>query len=237
MVFNQKEIEDKETTAPPYISYSTFTTLLDWLREMPVIPSQIDRSLWKHKFAGSTGTQLMTGLRFLRLLDDNKPQPRLDELAHADREGRNGLMRQVLRDAYGAELVDQLASKTPKMMDEGLRALGTTDATHRKAVSFFVNAARSNNVVVPPSIGRRARLRTGNQQNQKPGGKRNVGQPDGESGIGNQFALHPAVIALLRDLEGLASKWTEPERDRWLQTFQANLDYAYPPADEGEEAS
>ena len=66
---NQKDTQN----APPYISFMTMRTFLDWLGEMPVTPSQIDRSLWIRKFNGSTGPQLLSGLRFLGLLDENKP--------------------------------------------------------------------------------------------------------------------------------------------------------------------
>ena len=122
-----------QETLPPYISFSTLTTLLDWVREMPVTPSQIDRSLWEPKFAGSVGGQLMVGLRFLFLLDGNNPTQRLDELARADNEGRKQLLAQRLLDSYGDELIKGLRTDTPKMFDDKLRALGTTDATHRKA--------------------------------------------------------------------------------------------------------
>ncbi len=150
----------QDSLVPPYISYATFVTCLDWLKEMPVIPSQLDRSLWAGKFAGSTGSQLMSGLKFLRLLDSkNTPLPRLAELAQAGANDRKALMREILKESYGADLVDNLATKTPKMVDEALEYLGTTDGTHRKAVSFFVNGAKVNDLQVPSAIAKKARVK------------------------------------------------------------------------------
>ena len=44
---------------PIYVSYLTFANFLDWLKEMPVIPSRIDRSLWGSKFSGTNRAKLM----------------------------------------------------------------------------------------------------------------------------------------------------------------------------------
>ena len=81
---------------PIYVSYLTFGSFLDWLKEMKVVPSQIDRSLWSIKFSGSNGAHLMSGLRFLGLLDDESPTTGLEPLAMADDATRMDLLRAVL---------------------------------------------------------------------------------------------------------------------------------------------
>lgn len=172
-----KKEDEKDRVSPPYVSYPTFVTFLDWLKEMPVMPSQLDRSLWAQKFAGSTGSQLMSGLKFLGLLGaNNAPTGRLAELAHATNTDRKALMKGTLQETYGPELVDQLASKTPRMLDEQLRALGTTESTHRKAVSFFVNAAKSNDVAVPPAIAKKARIKISRPKGQRQGSSGSKGE-------------------------------------------------------------
>ena len=55
--------------SPPYVSYRSFLTLLEELQRG--VPAVIDRSYWGDKFSGSTGTQLMSALRFLNLVDAN----------------------------------------------------------------------------------------------------------------------------------------------------------------------
>ncbi len=65
----------------------------------------------------------------------------------------------MLRRAYGAEFCDNLATMTPKMVDDRLRELGTTDATHRKALSFFVNTAKEAELSMSSAVAKRARKR------------------------------------------------------------------------------
>lgn len=153
--------ETKAKDSPTYISYTTFITFLDWVKEMKVTPSQLDRTLWGPKFAGSTGVQLMSGLRFLGLTtgSDNNPTPALDKLARADKEGRDAQMRELLKQAYGADFVDSLPAATPMIVNERLEALGATTSTHRKAVSFFVNAAKTCGIHVPTAISKKSRIK------------------------------------------------------------------------------
>lgn len=145
--------------APIYASWVTFNTFVDWVAGMQVIPHQIDRSLWQGKFNGAVGAQLMPGLRFLKLLDRERTTDRLEPLARADAEGRKKLVRDLMSEAYGAELVDNLPRMTPSMLSDALRALGTTPSTHRKAEAFFVNAAKALDLGVPANIAKKARNR------------------------------------------------------------------------------
>ncbi len=62
------------------------------------IPARIDRSYWGETLSGSTGTQLMAALRFLRLIDTNsRPTPLLKQLVAARAEQRSELFREALR--------------------------------------------------------------------------------------------------------------------------------------------
>jgi hypothetical protein len=156
--------DSSQTLAPPYVSFATLVTFLDWVKDMKVVPSQFDRSLWGGKFAGSTGGQLMTGLRFLKLLHGDAqapaPMPDLEMLARASAADRKPLVKQLLANAYGADMVDKLPTMTPKMFDDAMRALGTTESTHQKAVSFFVTAAKFAEVDMQPGVSKRARAKS-----------------------------------------------------------------------------
>ena len=232
MATNGVPPEEKEKTdgAPPYISQSTFITFLDWIKGIPITPTEIDRSLWESKFAGSTGTQLMQGLRFLKLLDGKRPTPRLDELARADNEQRKGLIEQVLRDAYGNNVIEALRVDTPRMFDQRLTELGATSATHRKAASFLINIAKIAGLEIQPAISKRARIRrgagTGKRSKASPVDSQNP-EPAGEPEA-KVFELHPSLQALLEDLERIGPSWHEVDKGRWLETFQVVLNYSYP---------
>ena len=54
---------------PPYVSFKTFQTFLEFLSEG--MPNRIDRSVWLNKFSGSNGTQIMTAIKFFEVIDIN----------------------------------------------------------------------------------------------------------------------------------------------------------------------
>lgn len=156
---------EKTPKIPPYASFVSFENLVEWLGSMDVMPAQLDRSLWQSKFSGATGSALISAARFLDLIENERPTPMLIELVQADKEARGPLIEKILRSAYGNEIVDQAATMTPRMFDEHLRGLGTTEATHRKAASFLTNALKAADVSVQPAIAKRAR-------NRRPGSSR-----------------------------------------------------------------
>ncbi len=83
---------------PPYVSYRTFRNFVDGLQLG--IPSVIDRSYWGERFSGSNGTQLVTALRFLGLIDSNgTPLTRLTQLVSARGNQRSEVLNQI---GYGA---------------------------------------------------------------------------------------------------------------------------------------
>jgi len=163
---------------PPYTSFISFESMLDWLASMDMMPAQIDRSLWSSKFSGATGSSLVSASRFLGLLENEQPTDLLEELVRADKESRPTTLKKVLRAAYGNEIVDQASTMTPKMFDEQLRAIGTTEATHRKAASFLTNALKAAGVPVQPAIAKRAR-------NRRPSANRRAAKQSGASDIKN----------------------------------------------------
>ena len=65
----------------------------------------------------------------------------------------------MLRGAYGDDLVDNLGDKTLDAVEDALRALGTTDATHRRALPFFINAAKAAGIGMQADVSKRARKR------------------------------------------------------------------------------
>ena len=67
-----EKLQYQHSQSPPYVSFNTFKTLLDWLK-VEGVPLRLDRSFWHDKFSGSTGSQLMASLRFLGLLQANDP--------------------------------------------------------------------------------------------------------------------------------------------------------------------
>lgn len=230
--------------APIYVSYLTFTNLLDWLRDLGTLPSQFDRSFWGHKFSGSGGAQLMSGLRFLGLLDGDMPTQRLEQLALASNEERRELLKKLLDDAYGHDFISALPKSTPKLVNERLQALGTTDATHAKARSFFVNAAKAVGLPMQPQVAKQARNRptlarkSGTRRTAEPEKVTSPVRDQRSSGAvetqpeGLFSDLNPTLRTLIVDLPLITPTWTRAKREAWKATFLQVLDYAYPPIDD-----
>ena len=84
---------------PPYVSYRTFRNFIDELQMG--IPARIDRSYWGERYSGSTGTQLMTALRFLGLINGGGvPTTRLRQLVSAAGAQRPEVLKQIARTAF-----------------------------------------------------------------------------------------------------------------------------------------
>ncbi len=146
-------------TAPPYVSYSTFRTLLEWLRAEGV-PLQFDRSFWRSKFSGSNGTQLVAALRFLGLLAVDEPLDDLERLVDATFEERRVALAEVLRASYLAVSFEELPRATPSMVRGWFKAYPIDGHTLRKAVSFFVNAAKDADLPISNAVTKMAKTRS-----------------------------------------------------------------------------
>lgn len=155
----------KSATPPPYVSYLSFVGFIDWLGTLPRVPDQLDRSLWGGKYSGATGSQLMGALRFLGLIDGNRPTGELRTLVAATGSERSALLLEQLRRAYGPDVVDGVTGMTPQMLTKAIKDLGATESTVRKAESYLINALKAGGIEVPTPIAKKAR-------NRPSGGKR-----------------------------------------------------------------
>ena len=134
-------LQDGRRLSPPYVPYRTFKNLLEWLGAEGV-PLRFDRSFWSKRYNGSTGPQLMSGIRFLALLIDDKPTPLLENLVNAKGDDRKKSLRDIYQKAYDAVEFDALQRATPGMLNDWFAAYPIDGTTRRKAVSFFINALK-----------------------------------------------------------------------------------------------
>lgn len=145
--------------SPPYMPYLTFRHFLQWL-DAEGIPLRFDRTAWEKKYSGSTGSQLLTGLRFLGLLDGERPTPQLETIIEAKGEDREELLRDRIKDAYSPEVnFSELPRATVGMLDEWLKSYGIEGDTARKAASFFVNASKDLDIPISMPLRKLARNR------------------------------------------------------------------------------
>jgi hypothetical protein len=145
--------EAKAERIPPYTSYKTFRTLIDDLRTHGV-PSHVDRDVLK-RFSGSVGTQLVTALRFLKLINDaNEPLATLDALVDAKEDAQwKAALLTALKAAYGDLMAMDLKRATPMALSKEFKERYTNkDDVVKKCVRFFVHAVKDAGVELSPRI-------------------------------------------------------------------------------------
>ena len=100
---------------PPYVSYRTFRNFLEDLQQGG-IPARVDRSYWGDRFSGSTGTQLVATLRFLRLTDnEGMPTGRLRQLVSAKGPQRTDIMKQITYESFDFYFKGSIDLQTAKI--------------------------------------------------------------------------------------------------------------------------
>lgn len=148
---------------PPYVSYRTFENFVDGLQQG--IPARIDRSYWGDRLSGSTGTQLMSALRFLALVDANgTPTHQLKLLASSKGIQRADILKQVATESFGFLLQSpfNLQSSTYAQLQEAFHGgFELTDDVNRKCVKFFVELVKAAGIPLSPFVVKRIRTMHG----------------------------------------------------------------------------
>ena len=135
----------QERSIPPYVSYRTFRNFLEWLEAG--IPARIDRSFWGQRLSGGSGTQLMTALRVLNLIDpQHRPTQSLGRLVQSTGAERRRLLRELLAGHYAPVFALDLRRATRAQFHEAFRTFGTREGVIAKCEAFFIQAAQDAGV-------------------------------------------------------------------------------------------
>lgn len=135
---------EEERVGAPYVSFSTFQTAVEVFRGWR--PERVDRSCFR-SFSNQDTTYLLSAFRFFRLIDDEGiPQAALAELAD-NVEERPTVLKRLMSEAYGGDLVQRLAKMTPKQLDEHLEnAYSYKGSTKDKARRFLLHACAFSSI-------------------------------------------------------------------------------------------
>jgi hypothetical protein len=144
---------------PPYISYRTFENFISRLQQQ--VPARIDRSYWGETLSGSTGTQLMSALRFLNLVDANgKPTDELKMVASAKGADKPAALKEITFEAYGFVLQSSLdlPNATYAQLEEVFHDnFQLTPDVGRKCIKFFISLAAGAGTALSPFVTKRVR--------------------------------------------------------------------------------
>ncbi len=218
---------------PPYVSYRTFQNFLEGLQHG--VPARIDRSYWSDRLSGSTGTQLMSALRFLRLIDaNNVPTSQLKSLAQASGGQRTEMLKQVATEAFSFLMQGtlDLQSSTYAQLQEAFdNTFELTDGVSRKCVKFFVEMANAAGIPLSPFISKR--LRTARSSSgtkvipKKTEGRvsRKVVVPQQTEEIPFQTPWERMLLAKFPTFD---PTWTDEVKLKWFEAFDKLLGWNLP---------
>ena len=145
-------LQQQTTAVPPYVPYRTFQTFLEFLLDEG-IPGRIDKTVWGLRFSGSSGTQLMTALKVLTLVDaDGHPSNELENLVHAEGDARRALLRRILERFYIPVFDLDLARASKGQFREAFRSFGTKEGVLTKCEAFFIRAAQAADIELSKRI-------------------------------------------------------------------------------------
>lgn len=223
---------------PPYLSWTTFEGILDQLKASG-IPDKIDRSVLVGKSGGDQSQFLRACLHFgLVEPESEQPTERMRQLVTA--EDRGALLGEILRESY-PNVVSLGSGATQQMLEDKFREFGIEGDTVRKAIAFYLNAAKQTDIELStrfkstrPGAGGR-RKRTTRKPNGNGGGDPTPPTPPPSDPM---QGLHPAIVTLVQSLPEFEDPSEKPEfstadRDAWFAYAKAtfNLIYSQPQGD------
>lgn len=134
--------------APPYMSFETFRNFVQRLNPQ-AMPPRIDRSMMVG-MAGGTQTALMQVLKQFELIGEyNEVRDPLLRMSRDDDSFVDEL-REILERFYGEQLAIGRQQGTPAQLAESFSDSGYSGSTLRKAITFFLHAAKAADVSVSP---------------------------------------------------------------------------------------
>jgi hypothetical protein len=144
--------------AAPYPPFKTFLATLDSFADF--LPDQINSSVWMN-YSGGVRSMLLATYRFFGLIDnEGRHTEVLAQLANNEQR-RPGLLQDILKRSYPEIFKLDLSRTTPSTFDTAMRSYGLDGDTHRKAVAFFLAAAKYANVPLSPLLLKRGSRSTG----------------------------------------------------------------------------
>ncbi len=221
-------IDRNKKRSPPYVSYRSFLTLLEELQRG--LPSRLDRSYWGDKFSGSTGTQLMSALRFLNLIDPNGiPTVQLKDLVNSRGTPRADVMRKVTRESFTFLLDTSFDSEkaTYAQLEEVFYEKYQVDRdVARKCIKFFIELSSDSGIPLSPFITKKSKNSRGMQVVEKIP-KRNGTRTNQNIVVPQNVELVPHSVSwkelLLTKFPNFDPTWPSDVQIRWFEAFDELL--------------
>lgn len=208
------------TWTAPYASWLTLKNTIGRMSKDGGVPARIDRS-YLTNLPGSAQGEIQTTLKALDLVDAQlHPTDLLGRLVGAAEENRPGIVKEIVTAKYVLPLaLGPMA--TQSQLEDAFRKLGVTGSTLRKAIRFFMNAAKYAEIPLSPHF----KAPTAETTIRKPRKPRTSGQDVGggdDQSIAVQTPpvsnLHPFIQGLVDTLPGPGSAFPSEKQEAWFDT-------------------
>lgn len=158
------ESKDKKMMAA-YVPFRTFLSAVESLEHG--VPNVVDRTVWPN-MSGLYQSWTLSAFRFLGLIDnEGKPTEDLVKLV-ADKGNRKAHLRRILERSYPSLVQHDLTKMTPASFQKAMGEYTGAGDTHRKAVSFFLQAAKFAEMPLSPYIRKQMRTVSANRKRRAP---------------------------------------------------------------------
>jgi hypothetical protein len=170
-------VDEPKKTPAAYLPFKTFLSSLDALDHG--LPKKLDRTVWRSQ-SGIVQGQIMMALRFFGLLtDSDEPTPALHRLVE-NKERRQEHIKALLQYAYRSILDADLTKMSPKMLEEEMEQYNVSGDTRRKAVAFFLRAAKYVDLPMHPLLMAQIREMSGLRKKRKATTRVNGATPESQ---------------------------------------------------------
>lgn len=219
---------------PPYMSFKTFLSFIGRLKSSTT-PPVIDKSLLNN-MSGSGRSQLMSALRFLRLIDSNASvQNGLRDLVEAyGTDTWTKVLYDTLREPY-REIVEELdiSAGTDAQLQKSFKDNANVEGNMQiNSIRFYLAFMNEAGVPYSPHFGIRKVAHPQRKKVKKSVKSKKTSGKDGtqQSGDYNDSleGIPPALSGLLKGLPSESVGWTKNKRDQFIKTFGVVLDFCYP---------
>jgi hypothetical protein len=213
---------------PPYVSYRTFRNFIDGLQMG--MPARIDRSYWGERLSGSTGTQLMTALRFLGLIDNSgMPTTRLRQLVSSRGQQRSEILKQIAHGAFdflSERSLDPQIATYSQLEEAFYDKYQVTGDVARKCIKFLISLESDAGVSLSPFITKRSKTarasggKKGTVKKTVPGTNRHGMLPQANDLVSAQTAWYEMVLAKFPTFD---PAWSDEVKLKWFDAFDSLL--------------
>jgi hypothetical protein len=228
------QVESAPKFQPPYMSWATFEGIIEGFTRTG-IPDQIDRSVLSSRSGGDQSQFLRAASNFGLIDGEGIPTPRMESLVR-DLDRRGEILKEILTESYPT-VVTLGTGATQQQLEEAFRSFGIEGETVRKAIAFYINAAKQADIPLsrhfkatrPGAGGRRVR-RSSPFRTKTSGNGAQVDPPPPPNPLGG---LHPAILTLVQSLPRYEGnpldrpEFSTADREAWFAYARATFGLIY----------